>query len=178
MPTKGYVARAVRDIYKNFKDFKNTDPDFTNAVKNAKRWYEDLKNGKLDNTTGVEKKRCRVEGAGRKTKAPELRESLFAWFVDVRTALKARLPKRLFIQKAKQLYGDWLKDNPTPVEEQLKFSKHWIRDWEKEYGVSRRKPNKRYSISKEDCVIRVTDYLYNIWLVTRYFLVHFRRNQT
>ena len=68
-----------------------------------------------------------------------------------------------------------MKDNPTPVEEQLKFSKHWIRDWEKEYGVSLRKPNKRYPISKEDCVIQVTDYLYNIWLVRRYFLVHLNR---
>ena len=81
----------------------------------------------------------------------------------MRTSLKARLPKTLFKLKAKAFYEDWLQQNPsTPDEEKLQFSNQWIKDWETEYGVSLRKPIKRYSISKEDCISRVQDYLKNI----------------
>ena len=136
LPKQGYIAKAVREMYTNFQDVKNTDPALSAAVKNAIRWYEDLVAGKLDDS-GVQKTRFRVEGGGRKTKAPEVCHALFEWFVDVRTVLKARLPRKLFVQKANQLYEDWLKQHPdTPEEDHLLFSKHWIQDWEKEFGVS------------------------------------------
>ena len=61
----------------------------------------------------------------------------------------------------------------TPEEEQLKFSNQWVKGWKLEYGVSLRHPNKRYSISKEDCSIRVQDYLKNIWNVRHYFITKF-----
>ena len=66
----------------------------------------------------------------------------------------------------------WLKQQPEPIpeEEQLKFSKHWIQDWIKEYNVSLRKPNKRFAIKNEDRIIRIKDYLQNIWTVRNYFL--------
>ena len=47
---------------------------------------------------------------------------------------------------------------------------------ETEYGVLLRNPNKRYSISKDDCIQRVMDYLYNIRYVRRNFIVNFKRN--
>ena len=40
----------------------------------------------------------------------------------------------------------------------------------KEYNVSLRKPNKRFSIKSEDRIIRIKDYLQNIWTVRKYFL--------
>ena len=52
----------------------------------------------------------------------------------------------------------------------LKFSKHWIQNWMKEYNVSLRKPNKKYAIKKEDRIIRIKDYLKNIWMVRKYFI--------
>jgi len=68
--------------------------------------------------------------------------------------LKARLPKSLFVLKAKEYYKDWLQQHPgTPEEEKLQFSNQWIKGWEQEYGISLRKPNKRYSISKENCIV-------------------------
>ena len=90
----------------------------------------------------------------------------------VRGALKGRLPIKLFRTKCQQVYSEWLKQQPKtiPEEEQLKFSKHWIRDWMEEYKVSLRKPNKRFEIKKEDRVIRIMDYLQNIWTVRKYFL--------
>ena len=76
-----------------------------------------------------------------------------------------------FEDSASSFYEDWLQQNPgTPDEEKLQFSNQWIKGWETEYGVSLRKPNKRYSISKEVCIIPVQDYLRNIWSLRYYFI--------
>ena len=53
-------------------------------------------------------KKFRSVGGGRKAHALEVREALFHWFANVRTSLKARLPKALFLLPAKKLYADWL----------------------------------------------------------------------
>ena len=97
---------------------------------------------------------------------------MFEWFINVRGVLKGRLPIKIFRSKCQQVYNEWLKQQPEPVREQdqLKFSKHWIQDWMKEYKVSLRKPNKKYAIKKEDRIIRIKDYLKNIWTVRKYFI--------
>ena len=51
----------------------------------------------------------------------------------------------------------------------MKFSNQWVREWEQEYGISLRKPDKKYSI-KKDLVERLQDYLKNIWQVRRFFI--------
>ena len=128
----------------------------------------------FENFEGEEpsKTRFRESGAGRKCKAPEVREAMFEWFINVRGVLKGRLPKKMFRTKCQQIYSEWLKQQPEPIleEEQLKFSKHWIQNWMKEYNVSLRKPNKRFAIKNEDRFIRIKDYLQNIWTVRKYFL--------
>ena len=102
-------------------------------------------------------KKARTQGAGRKRKAPELRIGLFNWGIDVRKTLKGRLPRRIFKMKANQ--------NPVPENERLTFSNQWVKEWEQEYGISLRKPNKKYSIKKEDLVECLQDYLKNVWRV-------------
>ena len=86
--------------------------------------------------------------------------------------MKGRLPIKIFRSKCQQVYNEWLKQQPEPVREQdqLKFSKHWIQDWMKEYKVSLRKPNKKYAIKKEDRIIRIKGYSKNIWTVRKYFI--------
>ena len=97
---------------------------------------------------------------------------MFEWFINVRGVLKGRLPIKMFRSKCQQIYNEWLKPKPEPAPEkdQLKFSKHWIQDWMKEYNVSFRKPNKKYAIKKEDRIIRIKGYLKNIWTVRKYFI--------
>ena len=41
---------------------------------------------------------------------------------------------------------------------------------EDEYGVLLRKPNKRFSIKKEDLLTRIEDYLQNVWTVQNVFI--------
>ena len=100
-----------------------------------------------------------------------MRQALFAWFINVQEALKGRLPKHLFKMKARELYAKWLVQNETPVIEQMKFGNEW--QWETEYGVSLRKPNKHYTLSKDDLCIRIKDCLRNVWTVRNFFLKKF-----
>ena len=72
--------------------------------------------------------------------------------------------------KASQLYEEWLTQNPVPENERLRFSNQWIKEWQQEYAISIRKPNKKYSIKKEDLVERLQDYFRNVWRVRRFFI--------
>ena len=47
----------------------------------------------------------------------------------------------------------------------LKFSKQWVKKWEQEYGISLRKPYRKYSTEKKILEERLQDYLKNVWLV-------------
>lgn len=40
----------------------------------------------------------------------------------------------------------------------------------KEYNVSLRKPNKGHALRKEDRVVRLQDYLKNIWMIRKDFV--------
>ena len=60
--------------------------------------------------------------------------------------------------------------NPTEPENQLRFGSQWIKEWENEYGASLRKPNKRFSIKREDLVTRIDNYLQNVWTVRNVFI--------
>ena len=92
-----------------------------------------------------------------------------------RLGLKGRLPRFLFVTKARELYENWKKQQVEPIlaENELKFSDKWIKGWMTEYNVSLRKPNKRFSIKQEDRVERLLDYLKNMMRVRKFFLDNF-----
>ena len=119
IPTTGYVAKAARTLYSDLADAPNDSPFFRGALKLASCAYSDLDN--LRDPDLCPPKRKRVTGAGRKAKAPEVRQALFSWFVDVRETPKGRLPRRLFKLKANQLYEEWLEQNPVPKNERVKL---------------------------------------------------------
>ena len=70
--------------------------------------------------------------------------------------------KRMLKLKAQTPYSEWLTQINVEPEHLLKFGNQWIKDWEKEYGLSLRKPNKRFAIKKEELVIRLQYYLKNV----------------
>ena len=90
-PKLGYVTAAVSA---NLKNSKSDSQEMKNACKVAKRRYEKLEQGDFED--GASSKKYRAVGGGCKSRAPEVREAFFEWFVDARTSLKARLPKTLF----------------------------------------------------------------------------------
>ena len=104
MKTKqGFIAAAVREFYTDLSKVKHDNPNLVEALKFAKRCYEKYL---ANNFEGEEppKKRFRESGAGRKCKAPEVREAMFEWFINVRGVLKGRLPKKMFRTKCQQVY--------------------------------------------------------------------------
>ena len=69
-------------------------------------------------------KKIRTFG-GRKSKAVEVRENLFQWFIDVKINLKVQLTWSLFGLQHNKIFEDWLKQNPNTVDEdklKLQFS--------------------------------------------------------
>ena len=133
-------------------------------------WLVKLLRAELSDSGVCPPKKSRAMGGSRKKSAPDVREALFTYFVDIRGSLKGRFPKRLLTLKARQLYSDWIKRNPLQENERpLKFGNQWVKEWECEY-ISLRKPNKRFRISQEDRIIRVNNYLQNIWSVRQYFI--------
>ena len=84
---------------------------------------------------------------------------------------------KLFVAKANEFYNTWLsqQDDEGPEEKRLKFSKQWIKGWMKEYGVSLRKPNKRFAISRAERKIRIIEFLKNVWRVRYWFRSKFGR---
>ena len=57
-----------------------------------------------------------------------------------------------------------------PEIERLKFRNQWVKEWEQEYGISLKKPNKKYSVKKEYLVERLQDYFNNVWRVRTFFI--------
>ena len=145
--------RAVREFYTDLAEAKNDDPEFRKMVKLASWCFNEIDQLRDPSTCAPTNKRAL--GGGRKSKAMEVRQALLTWFVDVRESLKGRLSRTMLKLKANELYDEWVRENPTPEYERLKFRNQWIKMWEEEYNISLRKPDKRYSIKKEDLIKRL-----------------------
>ena len=110
----------------------------------------------------------RARGAGRPWKALWVREALFDWFVSMRYAidwkkrdsmlrkcgrhkLVGRFPRALFVQRAKMLTQQYIEESlllGKPVEVPDVNRSDWNARFEADYGLSLRRPNRRYKIPK------------------------------
>ena len=145
------------------------------VVKLGKRCYESQIASQCDIKEPPTKSKFRNPGGGRKVNAPEVREALYDWFIDIRGSLKARLPRSLFKAQAKFFYDNWWSQQSDEVKKQppLVFSNKWIKRWMTEYKVSFRKPKKRFQIKQSDREERVYEYIKNVWTVWEFFLDNF-----
>lgn len=105
---RGVYSQAVKELIPKLKDTKyNSDP-FLAALSLAKRSYNSYVN-----PTDEPETTFRVHGkSGPKARCPEVREALYMWVVDVRTAIKARLPRPVFRAMAIKLQDEWIEENP------------------------------------------------------------------
>ena len=84
MPREKYLARAVCEYYSDLNGLKNDDPVMKKAVKLGKRCYENQIASQCDIKDPPTKSKFRNPGGGRKVTAPEVRETLYDWFIDIR----------------------------------------------------------------------------------------------
>ena len=94
---------------------------------------------------------------GRPMKAPMLGEFLWDWFVDIKTAVCARIHPRLMLYKARSVASAMLRKmrKTNQFVELPVLDKHWLRRWKQRYHVSLRKPNRRYKCSRAKLLTRL-----------------------
>ena len=97
---------------------KNDDPVMKKAVKLGKRCYENQIASQRDIKESPTKSKFQNPGGGSKVTAPEVREALYDWFIDIRGSLKARLPRSLFKAQAKFFYDNWWSQQSDEVKKQ------------------------------------------------------------
>ena len=167
---KGYIQPTVREIFTDLKEEKCDTVDFKSATKFVSRCLQKLDNGDFDAEENRRSDKYRLLGAGKPRHAVEVRQALFSFFIDVRTSLKGRLPRSILISKAKQIYEEYcdIKRQGGEEPDQLQFTNRWLNEWCKEYRISLKHPNKRFSISNVDRKRRIIQFLKNVW-ATRYW---------
>ena len=118
----------------------------------------------------------RSRGAGAPCKAPLVREELFRWFIAMRYSIDwkaldaqrrscgkhkcvGRFPRRLLCTKLQQLMGDHCRAALLAGVQPQGFHicSRWLREFECEFGVSFRQPNRKFKVPKfiaaERCVL-------------------------
>ena len=174
---KGYIQPSVCEIFQNLNDTKCDEKVFVSATKFVKRCLDKVEDGTFDVEGNYSSKNYRIKGAGPPKRAPEVRQCFFDYFIDICCSLKGRLPRKLLIAKAHESYELYceLKEKSGETPDEMKFMNCWLAGWCKEYGVSLKSPNKRFSIShdaRKRCIIQ---FLKNIWTVRYFWLANYKR---
>ena len=115
-------------MFTDMKDEVNKSSDFKSCVKFVGRWEKLRETGQFDIEGNDVAGKFRVLVAGAPKKAVEVRKALFEYCIDIRSTLKARLPKGLCLAKAKSLYEECCEQQRKQgVEpEKLTFSNRWL----------------------------------------------------
>ena len=152
---------------------KHNDPDLSNSLKLGKWCLDSLQVN--DFTEPPAKIKFRQTGGGRKKSVAEVRAAMYDWVIEIRSSLKARLPKSMFKAPCKIFYEQCLsqQEKEVPEEKKIVFSNKWIRGWMQEYNVSLRKPNKRFQIKQADREERIFEHLKNTWTEWKFFIDNF-----
>ena len=125
--------------------------------------------------------RLRRHGGGRLLKNNLIREELYAWFVAMRYSIDwkaledqrrssgagrkcmGRFPRRLLVAKVSDLLARHCHESLV-VGTQLEVfrpTNQWFRGWQKEYGLSMLKPNRKYKVPK-----RVLEERLKLWWIS------------
>ena len=80
--------------------------------------------------------------------------------------------KKYFLAKARSLYTEYWKLQCEQGQEprKLTFSNRCLKDWCKEYQISMKKTNKRFSIKADIQKKRIMSFIKNIWTVRHTFI--------
>ena len=120
--------------------------------------------------------RRRAKGQqGRPRKAAIVREELFEWFCTLRNSVKSRIPRKVVLVKAKTLMLSYVKEcllrgeRPKPAV----VTANWVREWEFQYRVCLRKPNRKWKVPKAVLEERLRIGWTNIIRVRKLIALHF-----
>ena len=116
------------------------------------------KNSALVGLKGGRRRRRAGGTQGAPRKAVPLREALFDWFCEARKTIKGRMFSSTLISQARSLRLTYITEclRQRVIPDAPKAITHvWVRRWRREYGVSLRRPNKRYKVPRSVFMERV-----------------------
>ena len=111
---RGIYPWAVREYFPELKKAKYSSEKFQAGLAFAKRHYGLSLKPKTD-APPVKKLKStfRMPGkSGPKVQLPELRDALYEWVVDIRSALKGRLPMPMLTAKAHLIQEELIAEDP------------------------------------------------------------------
>ena len=116
--------------------------------------------------------RCRAKGVqGKPAKTAELSNALYQWFVDHRMTIAGRLGTRQVLAMARSMMLTLslasVSDDVVPEPPQLSYK--WLSRWRHVWGVSFRKPTKRFKVRRSILKQRLLIYWSNL-LALRWFM--------
>ena len=172
----GYIQPSVREMFSDLSNEKCDNADFKSATKFVVRCMEKFEKGEFDKEGNDSKNKYRLLGAGPQKRALEVRSSLFDYFIDIQSTLKGRLPQCILLAKAKEFYSKYceLKQQAGETPDELKLTDKWLRLWCKDYRVSLKHPNKRFSISHVVRKRRIIQFLKNVWTARYWWLAKYK----
>ena len=126
------ITRALKTKLKNIK------PDFSSRRQDGRRRFRRYS------------ERMRGFGAGRFHKASLVREELYEWFTDIKRSMKCRFPVRALMCQAQILTETYVVEciRGGRRADPPKITYEWLREWRQLYGVSLRKPNRRFFVPR------------------------------
>ena len=112
--SRGVYSKAIRQTFPDLKNANYNDDAFQAALSVAKRAYTKFVNPSDEEPAEkLLKNTFRLPGkSGPKVRAPEIREGLYEWLVDVRSAVKARIPRAVLRAKGAEIQTNWILENP------------------------------------------------------------------
>ena len=97
----------MREVFLNLKDEAQSTQIFRDAYKKVRNCITQYEKGKFKSETNNKPGGKQISGGGRKVVCANACKGLFAFFIDIRFALKARLPYSILIAQAKLLYAEY-----------------------------------------------------------------------
>ena len=87
---------------------------------------------------------------GRPYKCANLHDALYDFFIMIRTAVSARISRKMMLGAAKMICSELCKEMKRLhiFEELPVVDPRWLRRWRANFNVSLRKPNRRYKVSR------------------------------
>jgi len=122
--------------------------------------------------------RKRARGSqGRPAKATLVKELLYAWFCDIKRSVCSRIPPKLVLTKARLLMEEFIRAHLDAfvAAEAAVVDYKWLSNWKREYGISLRKPNRKWSYPRATLKERLRIMWSNVMRVRKLMLLEFGR---
>ena len=160
-------CRWVQRVHEEWK--KHCDWD---ACKSTRNGYRSIP--RWDRVSDIDRQRRRGL-QGRPEKMSDVSYLLYQWFVDIRSKIAGRIRSRFVMSQARSILGAMCLGNVAGdvVPDPPKLDRKWLQKWRLRWGVSLKKPSKKYKVKRSVLKARLLIYWSNLFAVRWFFWKRF-----